>query len=53
MKNHLSDASATQMTIVNPPPVQEMNSGDNKDSAAPSAPAAGHADRTTMEMQAL
>ncbi|ESR58598.1 hypothetical protein CICLE_v10021961mg [Citrus x clementina] len=31
MKNHLSENASTAMTIVNPPPVQEMNPGENKE----------------------
>lgn len=34
MKNHLSENWATQMTVVNPPPSQQMNSGGNQESAS-------------------
>lgn len=27
MKNHLSEDAAVQMTVVNPPPAQQMNQG--------------------------
>ncbi|CAL0304632.1 unnamed protein product [Lupinus luteus] len=33
MRNHLSEDASTESTIVNPPPVQEMNSCENKESA--------------------
>lgn len=51
MKNHLSDGAVSQMTIVNPPPVQEMDSNENKDSAASAPPK--HGEHTNMEMQPL
>lgn len=34
MKNHLSENWATQMTVVNPPSSQQMNSGGNQESAS-------------------
>lgn len=48
MKNHLSDNVAMPMTVVNPPPVQEMNSAPENQDPAPSS-----GNGTTMEMQAL
>ncbi|KAL5571636.1 hypothetical protein UlMin_021233 [Ulmus minor] len=52
MKNHLSDSAATQMTMVNPPAAQEMNSSENKEDSAPSAEPK-HNEHTNMEMQPL
>jgi len=52
MKGRLSDDFVTPMTIVNPPPVQEMSSaGESHDTAAPSS--AKSVDHTTLEMQPL
>lgn len=51
MKNHLSDGAASEMTLVNPPPVQEMNSNENKDSAP--SESSKHGEHTNMEMQPL
>ncbi|KAI8540268.1 hypothetical protein RHMOL_Rhmol09G0249800 [Rhododendron molle] len=52
MKGRLSDDLVTPMTIVNPPPVQEMNSaGESHDSTAPSS--AKSVDHTNLEMQPL
>lgn len=39
------------MTIVNPPPVQEMNSASENQDSAPSS--ANGVDQTNLEMQAL
>ncbi|KAF7133545.1 hypothetical protein RHSIM_Rhsim09G0191200 [Rhododendron simsii] len=52
MKGRLSDDLVTPMTIVNPPPVQEMNSaGESQDTTAPSS--AKSVDHTNLEMQPL
>jgi hypothetical protein len=48
MKGRLSDSVVMPMTIVNPPPVQEMNHAD-KDSA----PSSANNEHTNLEMQAL
>ncbi|KAG2672193.1 hypothetical protein I3843_13G027800 [Carya illinoinensis] len=48
MKNHLSDNAAVAMTVVNPPPVQEMNAGEE---SAPSAPENG--EQSNLEIQPL
>lgn len=51
MKNHLSDDVASPMTVVNPPPLQEMNAADeNKESAqsAQSATASGNDERAVV-----
>lgn len=48
MKNHLSDTSSMAITVVDPPPVQEMNSGEKKD-ASPSAESSGN-ENTNMEL---
>lgn len=51
MKSRLSEDSVMPMTIVNPPPVQEMNAADGgRDSASTSANGAEH---VQVEMQAL
>ncbi|XP_019192561.1 PREDICTED: cell number regulator 6-like [Ipomoea nil] len=51
MKGRLSDNVVMPMTIVNPPPVQEMTaSGDNQESLPSSTNAPG---QTNLEMQAL
>ncbi|XWS35634.1 hypothetical protein CRYUN_Cryun20dG0013700 [Craigia yunnanensis] len=48
MKNHLCDNSEMQMTIVKPPPVQEMNSDDPKQEPAASSRNGEH---TKLEIQ--
>lgn len=48
MRNHLSDNTSMQMTVVNPPPVQEMNSEESKNSASTT-----HGEHTGLEIQAL
>lgn len=48
MKNHLSDTSSMAITVVDPPPVQEMNAGEKKD-ASPSAESSGN-ENTNMEL---
>lgn len=51
MKSRLSDNAAMPMTIVNPPPVQEMNAArDNRESVPSSA---NSTEQTNLEMQAL
>jgi hypothetical protein len=52
MKNHLSDNAAVAMTIVNPPPVQEMSTDENKETE-PSAAAAssGNGEQSNLEIQ--
>ncbi|RVW97204.1 Cell number regulator 6 [Vitis vinifera] len=50
MKGHLSSNSAMPMTIVNPPPVQEMDAGGNQEAAPSSKNGTEH---TTMEIQPL
>ncbi|KAF8380523.1 hypothetical protein HHK36_028010 [Tetracentron sinense] len=50
MKGHLSDDVVMPMTIVNPPPVQEMNASENQESSSSSANGNEH---TNLEMQAL
>ncbi|XP_040995486.1 cell number regulator 6-like [Juglans microcarpa x Juglans regia] len=50
MKNHLSDNAAVNMTVVSPPPVQEMDTRENKESA-PSAPENG--EQSNLEIQPL
>ncbi|XP_075512483.1 cell number regulator 6-like [Primulina tabacum] len=51
IKGRLSDDTIMPMTIVNPPPVQEMNvSGDTRDSASPSS---NGAEQVHVEMQPL
>ncbi|XP_034905688.1 cell number regulator 6 [Populus alba] len=56
MRNHLSDPTDMQMTVVNPPPVQEMKSGESQDSAssapdAPSVQSSGNGEHTGLEIQ--
>lgn len=52
MKNRLSDNSAMPMTIVNPPPIQEMNAAasDSRESVPSSA---NNSEQTNLEIQAL
>lgn len=51
MKGRLSDDAVMPMTVVNPPPVQEMNaSGDTRDSASPSS---NGVEQVHVEMRAL
>lgn len=52
MKNHLSDNAVLPETVVNPPPVQEMSSKhDHQSAAAPPAPASKDPESTNLEMQ--
>lgn len=51
MKGRLADNFAVPMTIVNPPPVQEMKSENDGEGTAPSSSASNG--RTNLEMQAL
>lgn len=51
MKARLSDNVASEMTIVNPPPVQEMNSASDNNGATPSTEKSD--DHTNLEMQPL
>ena len=56
MRNHLSEPSDMQMTVVHPPPVQEMKSGESQDSAssapgAPSVQSSGNGEHTGLEIQ--
>lgn len=51
MKNHLSDNAAVPMTVVNPPPVQEMNTSENKESAPPAQSSNG--ELRDLEIQPL
>lgn len=52
MKNHLSENASTAMTIVNPPPVQEMNPGENKE-PVPSESASGKDESPSLGIQPL
>lgn len=52
MKNHLSENAEMPTTIVNPPPVQEMNSNQNQ-ASAPSAPPSKDDNSTGMELQPI
>ncbi|KAJ0113394.1 hypothetical protein Patl1_00160 [Pistacia atlantica] len=49
MKNHLAENTLSQEAVVNPPPVQEMNSGENNQSAQ-SAPSSNDEHRN-LELQ--
>ena len=49
MKGHLSDNSSLAMTVVNPPPVQEMNAGQESSSSTRN----GTEEVTTLEIQPL
>ncbi|GAA0159319.1 hypothetical protein LIER_16126 [Lithospermum erythrorhizon] len=51
MKGRLSDDAVLQMTIVNPPPVQEMNSNTDCRDSEPSC--ANGSEHTNIEVQAL
>ncbi|KAF8008659.1 hypothetical protein BT93_K2354 [Corymbia citriodora subsp. variegata] len=51
MKGRLSENVVMPMTIVNPPPVQEMNSASEAQDSAP--PSADNSEHTKLEMQAL
>ncbi|KAK7263953.1 hypothetical protein RJT34_31553 [Clitoria ternatea] len=51
MKGRLSDGIFSEMTVVNPPPVQEMKSTDDKE--IPETSSANNNDHTDLEMQAL
>ncbi|PRQ57433.1 putative PLAC8 motif-containing protein [Rosa chinensis] len=49
MRGHLSDSSSMAMTVVNPPPVQEMSSSEKKDAAAPSAESSGQGNTNSTQ----
>lgn len=51
MKGRLSDNVFSEMTIVNPPPVQEMKSNDEKEN--PETSLADNNEHITLEMQAI
>ncbi|KAM7274763.1 hypothetical protein ACFE04_016629 [Oxalis oulophora] len=54
MKNRLSDNfSSMALTVVNPPPVQEMNSNEKQESAQsnPSSPSSGNTEHKNMQLQ--
>jgi hypothetical protein len=53
MKNHLSDNAAVAMTVVNPPPVQEMSTGENKENEPSAAASSGNGEQTNLEIQPL
>ncbi|KAE8022359.1 hypothetical protein FH972_008163 [Carpinus fangiana] len=50
MKGRLSENVVMPMTIVNPPPVQEMKPADGNEDSAPSS---GNNEHTNLEMQAM
>lgn len=52
MKGRLSDNLASEMTLVNAPPIQEMKSTDEKESPEASSSADNH-EHTGLEIQAL
>ncbi|KAK7258186.1 hypothetical protein RIF29_32699 [Crotalaria pallida] len=51
MKGRLSDNAFSQMTVVNPPPIQEMKSNDEKEN--PETSSANNNDNIVLEMQAI
>ncbi|CAK8575412.1 unnamed protein product [Lathyrus sativus] len=51
MKGRLSDNSFSEMTIVNPPPIQEMKSTNEKEN--PETSSANNNEHVTLEMQAI
>lgn len=52
MKNHLSDNADVAMTIVNPPPVQEMSTGETKETELSAATASsGNGEQSNLEIQ--
>lgn len=51
MKSRLSEDSAMPMTLVHPPPVQEMKAAD--DGHASASTSANGSDHVQVEMQAL
>nr|CAD1818810.1 unnamed protein product [Ananas comosus var. bracteatus] len=54
MKGRLSDSAATPMTVVNPPPLQEMNANESRSSApAETADQRNSHHHANLEMQAL
>lgn len=50
MKGRLSENTVMPMTVVNPPPVQEMNASENHRESASSGNGTDH---TNLEMQPL
>lgn len=53
MKGRLSDNMFSEMTIVNPPPIQEMTTDEKENPETSSANNNEHNEHTTLEMQAL
>ncbi|KAJ6839063.1 cell number regulator 6-like [Iris pallida] len=51
MKGRLADNAVMPMTVVNPPPVQEMSTNENRESEASENDTQSH--QATLEMQAL
>lgn len=51
MTGRLSDNAFSQMTVVNPPPIQEMESTDEKEN--PETSSANNNEHTVLEMQAI
>ena len=51
MKGRLADNIFSEMTIVNPPPVQEMTATDHKEN--PEASSANISEHTHLEMQPI
>ncbi|KAG2396107.1 Cell number regulator 6 ZmCNR06 [Vigna angularis] len=51
MKGRLSDNMFSEMTVVNPPPIQEMKSTDEKETAETSSP--NNNGHTDLEIQAV
>ncbi|KAL6541731.1 Cell number regulator 6 [Orobanche gracilis] len=52
LKGHLSDDTLMPMTVVNAPPIQEMNASGETHRSAP-LPSANGANQVNVEMQAL
>ncbi|KAL5718370.1 Cell number regulator 6 [Ranunculus cassubicifolius] len=53
MKGRLSDNAVMPMTVINPPPVQEMTSDDNSRGSTLSSTANGDGDHSHLETQTL
>nr|AFK36957.1 unknown [Lotus japonicus] len=53
MKGRLSDNVFSEMTVVNPPPIQEMKSTDNDDKENPETSSANNNEHTDLEMHPI
>lgn len=53
MRNHLSDNAAVSMTVVNPPPVQQMSTGESKETEPSAAASSRNGEHSNLEILPL